>query len=218
MITALLVSNSSSLHAYRSSSRIREMALARVEASSADIATRQALNCVNQSGCPKCMIHRLAWGLHMPNTDHARPFSIRVFVPGGNPDGLRVIEESNWTGLGVVFPRSEFPEVKSRAEFQRTGIYILVGPPDDGDLPVIYIGQGDPVRARLESHYANKDFWTWSAFFVTKDDSLNKAHIGHLESQLLALARDAKRAKLYNSNAPNPSPLSEAESARPVRG
>ena len=28
-----------------------------------------------------------------------RPFSIRIFLPGGDPDGLRVVEKSNWTGV-----------------------------------------------------------------------------------------------------------------------
>lgn len=27
-----------------------------------------------------------------------RPFSIRIFVPDGDPDGLRMVEKSNWTG------------------------------------------------------------------------------------------------------------------------
>jgi len=142
-----------------------------------------------------------------------KPYSIRVFVPGGRPDGLRVIEKSNWTGLGIVFPRSEYADVKGRDEFGRTGVYILVGPADEGDLPTIYVGQGDPVKARLDSHYATKDFWTWAVFFVTKDNSLNKAHIGHLEARLLQLAKGAKRSQLDNSNTPDPSPLSEAESA-----
>jgi len=35
----------------------------------------------------------------------ARPFSIRIFVPGGDPDGLRIVEKSNWTGVGVAFNR-----------------------------------------------------------------------------------------------------------------
>ena len=30
----------------------------------------------------------------------AHPFSIRIFVPGGEPVGLRIVEKSNWTGVG----------------------------------------------------------------------------------------------------------------------
>ncbi|OED37901.1 hypothetical protein AB833_21730 [Chromatiales bacterium (ex Bugula neritina AB1)] len=36
-------------------------------------------------------------------TNQNRPFSIRLFVPDGDPDGLRMVERSNWTGVGVVF-------------------------------------------------------------------------------------------------------------------
>ena len=33
-------------------------------------------------------------------------FSVRIFVPSGDPEGTRVIEKSNWTGQGLIFPRS----------------------------------------------------------------------------------------------------------------
>lgn len=142
-----------------------------------------------------------------------RPFSIRIFLPDGTPDGVRVIEKSNWTGTGLVFPRSLFTQAKQRQEATRTGVYVLVGHEDEADLPTIYVGQGDPVRNRLEQHFAQKEFWTWAVFFVTRDDSLNKAHIGYLESKLIRLAMEAKRAKLDNQNLPQPSPLSEADTA-----
>ena len=147
------------------------------------------------------------------NSSNTRPFSIRIFLPDGEPDGVRVIEKSNWTGTGLVVPRSLFKESKKRDEFSRTGVYVLVGTDNETELPTIYIGQGDPVRTRLENHFSNKDFWTWSVFFVTRDDSLNKAHIGYLESALLSLAAEAKRSKRDNNNIPQPSPLSEADTA-----
>ncbi len=42
---------------------------------------------------------------------------------------------------------------------------------------MLYIGEDDPVRPRLESHYAHKDFWTWAVFFVAGQAQLNKAHV-----------------------------------------
>ena len=142
-----------------------------------------------------------------------KPFSIRIFLPDGTPEGVKVIEKSNWTGIGLVVPRSLLAEAKKRNEFARTGVYLLVGQSDDSDLPTIYIGQGDPVRDRLDSHIAKKEFWTYVAFFVTRDDSLNKAHIGFLEAELIRRAKDAKRAKLDNQNTPQPSSLTEADTA-----
>ena len=35
----------------------------------------------------------------------AEPFTIRIFVPDGDPEGVRLIDRMNWTGLGVVFRR-----------------------------------------------------------------------------------------------------------------
>lgn len=32
----------------------------------------------------------------------SKPYSLRIFVPGGDPDGLRTIEKSNWNGCGIV--------------------------------------------------------------------------------------------------------------------
>jgi hypothetical protein len=142
-----------------------------------------------------------------------RPFSIRIFVPDGDPDGLRMVEKSNWTGIGVVFKRTGYKQVVGRPEFDRTGIYVLVGFSEDSALPTLYIGEGDPVKERLNQHYSKKDFWDWAVFFVTKDSSLNKAHVKHLESRLLELAKTAKQCKLDNTGSSLPPTLSEAERA-----
>jgi hypothetical protein len=34
-----------------------------------------------------------------------KPYSIKIFLPGGDPDGLRTIEKSNWSGAGIVLGR-----------------------------------------------------------------------------------------------------------------
>lgn len=142
-----------------------------------------------------------------------QPFSIRIFVSDGNPEGLRLVDRSNWTGRAVVFPRVLLPDVKSREEFESTGVYLLVGPDPAGDKSLLHIGEGDPVRPRLESHYAKKDFWTWTVFFVSKDVSLNKAHVQYLESRLIQLAAEAKRVSLENQTVPQPPTLSEPDMA-----
>src|ERR1700758_3503977 len=55
------------------------------------------------------------------------PFTIRIFVPDGDPEGVRIIDRMNWTGHGIVFPREKWPTTKQRPEFSRTGLYILQG-------------------------------------------------------------------------------------------
>jgi hypothetical protein len=144
---------------------------------------------------------------------HQRPFFIRVLVPNGDPDGLRIVEKSNWPGVGVVFNRTNYKEVVTRTEFDKTGVYVLVGTSEGSVLPTIYLGEGDPVKSRLNQHYGKKDFWDWAVFFVAKDDSLNKAHVQHLESELLRLAKEAKQCKLDNGQGAEAPTLSEAELA-----
>lgn len=142
-----------------------------------------------------------------------RPFSIKIFVPDGNPDGLRIIEKSNWTGVGLFFNRSVFAEARKRPEFDRTGVYILVGNSADSSLPMVYIGEAETVGERLKEHYSKKDFWDWAIFFTSKDTSLNKAHVRYLESRLIELAAKAKQCKLDNGNDSSRPNLTEADQA-----
>ena len=142
------------------------------------------------------------------------PFSLRIFVADGDPDGLRIVDKSNWIGKALVFPRALLPQVKARPELAQTGVYLLLGPRPDGEGDMLYVGEGDPIRPRLESHYAQKDFWTRAiGFTTTTAGQLNKAHVQFLESRLIALARAAKRMPLDNANQPAEPTLSEADRA-----
>ena len=143
-----------------------------------------------------------------------QPFSLRIFVADGDPDGLRIVDKSNWIGKALVFPRALLPQVKARPELAQTGVYLLLGPRPDGEGDMLYVGEGDPIRPRLESHYAQKDFWTRAiGFTTTTAGQLNKAHVQFLESRLIALARAAKRMPLDNANQPAEPSLSEADRA-----
>ena len=73
------------------------------------------------------------------------PFSLRIFVADGDPDGLRVVERSNWIGKALMFPRALLPHVKQRDELSQTGVYLLLGPREDGDGEMLYVGEGDPI-------------------------------------------------------------------------
>lgn len=140
------------------------------------------------------------------------PFTIRIFVPDGDPEGVRIIDRMNWTGLGIVFPREKWQTTKERTEFSRAGVYILVGYRGEGDeLPTVYIGEGDVIRNRIESHFQNKDFWTRAIVFTASNNSLNKAHVKWLEYALVNRATKAKQSILDNSTEPQEPGLSEAE-------
>lgn len=127
-----------------------------------------------------------------------RPFALRLFVPSGLPEGMRIVEKSNWSGIGFVIPRSQLKEFTQRPEAGRPGVYVLTGPdPEDGSARLAYIGEADPLGRRLEQHQA-KEFWTTAYAFTSKDGYLNKAHAQHLEARLITLAQAAKRCRLEN--------------------
>lgn len=144
-----------------------------------------------------------------------KPFKIQILVADGRPDGLRLVEKSNWIGLGIVCPRGRYSWAKkARDEFSRSGVYLLVG--QDGDpLPKLYVGESEEVKTRLDRHYEDedKDFWQLAIVFTTKGTPLNKAEIKYLEASLLKLARRYGRSKLQNTNKPLLPGLSEADRA-----
>lgn len=141
-------------------------------------------------------------------------YTIRFFVADGDPEGLRVIDQMNWTGTGIVFPRPLWSRVRTRREFERAGVYILVGySEEDEDLPRVYVGEGDGIRARIDKHDQSKDFWTWCICFTSTSAALNKAHVQWLEYSLVKLALASGQCTLDNGNAPQAPALSEHEEA-----
>jgi len=143
------------------------------------------------------------------------PFTLTIFVADGDPDGLQIVERTNWNGKAVVvvFPRATYADVRKRDEFAQTGVYLLLGHDEDSDEDMLYVGEGDLVRDRFNQHIANKDFWTRAVFFVAGPGHLNKAHVKYLEHRLVDLGNKAKRCKMDNGTAPSAPRLSESDEA-----
>lgn len=143
-----------------------------------------------------------------------RGVSIRLFLVDGTPEGLRIVDRSNWSGRAVMCSRTQYPDVRKRDEFLRPGVYLLFGPSSEGSgRQTIYIGQADIAQERLDSHLRTKDFWTHLILFSSKDANLNKAHVQYLEARLIEFANTAKRVDVENGNAPRLPSLSEADRA-----
>lgn len=120
------------------------------------------------------------------------PFSLRIFVADGDPDGLRIVDWSNRIDKALVLPRVLLPQVKARPELGQTGVYLLLGPRLDSEAHMLYVGDGDSIRPRLKRHYAQKDFWTHAIGFTTTAASVLITHeSGKLDkpypNQLLAI-------------------------------
>jgi predicted GIY-YIG superfamily endonuclease len=140
-----------------------------------------------------------------------RGASIRIYLADGSPDGLRLVEKANWTGLVLASSRAQWASVKERGELARAGIYVLIGDvAGEAGQPQIYVGEAEDLRKRIHQHQS-KDFWTRLVVLTSKDQSLNKAHVRYLEARLLQLAAEAKQAQLENGTAPPLPYLAEAD-------
>lgn len=143
----------------------------------------------------------------------AKPFSLQIFLPFGEPAGLRIIDRANWTGQGIAFPRGRVKQALAAEELERTGVYILWNRDEALPAPQAYVGQGERVSERIRSHEREKDFWTDAVAFTTKDDSLNRAHVLYLESRLVQIAAGAGRCALENGNTPTLPTIGQAATA-----
>ena len=143
-------------------------------------------------------------------------YSVRIFVPSGSPDGLRIIEKSNWAGIGFAFPRIPIAirEALGRPEMQKPGVYILWGEGEDEHRPPqAYVGMTDSLSKRLHQHTGDENReWARAVAFTSKDGYFNVAHARYVESRLVSLA-DSRRCDLKNSQSPNEPNLSESDIA-----
>lgn len=141
--------------------------------------------------------------------------SIRIFLPDGDPEGVRIVTRSHWTGSAIVCSRSQYGKIRlDRPELARPGVYLLAGPANSPSYEArIYVGEGDLLRDRIDQHDRSKDFWTRVVAFSSSDGALNKALIKYIESRLARLAADAGRVELENGNVPPQPVLSEADLA-----
>ncbi len=140
----------------------------------------------------------------------SRGQSLELFFVDGTPEGILTAQIFNWTGHVLVTPRIRLAEALKRDEAGFTGVYILLGDSDDGNLVRAYIGESDDVATRIRNHDANRDWWTQAILITSAANSLNKAHVRYLESRLIEEAHRAGRMKLENGNTPPRPSLSEA--------
>jgi len=139
-----------------------------------------------------------------------QPFSITLFATTGDPEGIRHVDKSNWSGYGIVFTKELFQLLKQEPGFSQAGVYILVG---NAAEETIYIGEADPVGDRLKNHVSNKEGWTWGVYFFDRYHKIGKTEVQFLESALVALAKKHDRAILLNKNSPTAPTMAPAAKA-----
>lgn len=128
------------------------------------------------------------------------PKTIQIFLPGGDPRGIRVAEITTRIVQVIEVPRSLLQEFLKTPESNQVALYFLFGEAEDGGEPKVYIGQTGDLRARLTTHNKDKDFWNRALVLISKTNSLTQTHALFLEWYCLQAARQAGRYADENGN------------------
>jgi hypothetical protein len=129
-----------------------------------------------------------------------RPQTIQIFLPSGEPQGIRIAEITTRILQVIEVPRSRIGEFAAMPESTQVSLYFLIGQSDETDEPRVYIGQTGDLRARLANHNKEKDFWERALVVISKTNSLTQTHGVFLEWYCLDACRKADRYSDENAN------------------
>lgn len=69
------------------------------------------------------------------------PKTIQIFLPGGDPQGIRVAEITTRIVQVIEVPRSLLPEFLKMPESGQVALYFLIGESEDVEERRVYVGQ-----------------------------------------------------------------------------
>ena len=130
----------------------------------------------------------------------SRPQTIQIFLPAGDPRGMRVAEITTRIVRVIEVPRSQLADFLKMPEAQQVGVYFLMGDMSEAGLPRAYIGQSGNVGSRLAQHNQSKDFWNRAMVIISITNSLTQTHALFLEWFAIQQATKAGRYSLENGN------------------
>lgn len=129
------------------------------------------------------------------------PKTIQIFLPGGDPQGIRVAEITTRIVQVIEVPRSLLlQDFLKMPESAQVAVYFLFGESEDGAEQKVYIGQTGDLRARLAQHNKEKEFWERALVLISRTNSLTQTHALFLEWYCLQVARSAGRYTDENGN------------------
>ena len=134
---------------------------------------------------------------------NAQAKTIQIFLPTGEPRSIRVAEITTRIVQAVLIPRSNLSDAKPRAELDQVAVYMLFGESEVKAKPIVYVGQTEDVRTRLDTHNANKEFWQVAVLGISKTQSFTQAHIRYLEWLCIQKAKEAGRFSVENGQSPS---------------
>jgi predicted GIY-YIG superfamily endonuclease len=129
-----------------------------------------------------------------------RPQTIQIFLPGGDPRGIRIAEITTRIVQVIEVPRTLLGAFLQMPESDQVAVYFLFGQSDDGTDQKVYIGQTGDLRKRLAKHNKEKEFWQRALVLISRTNSLTQTHALFLEWRCIQEARSAGRYTADNGN------------------
>ena len=128
-----------------------------------------------------------------------RPRTIQIFLPTGDPSGIRIAEQTTSIMRLIEVPRCHVLAFAEMEEAKQVGLYFLVSCDGKDEL---YIGQSGEVGKRLlQHHQQGKKEWTRALVLISLTQNLTQTHALYLESLSIDKAKAAQRYDVTNSNA-----------------
>lgn len=132
----------------------------------------------------------------------ARAQTIQIFLPNGDPRGIRIAELTTRIMQVIEVPRANLSEFLKTPEATQVAVYFLVAAPGADEVdPKLYVGQTSDLKMRLPNHNATKEFWERALVLISRTQSLTQTHALFLEWMSIQEARKAGRYILQNGNA-----------------
>jgi hypothetical protein len=128
--------------------------------------------------------------------------TIQIYLPDGNPRGVKIAEITSRTVQVILIPRAQLDFACSRRELENVGIYFLVGDPNEGEKPLVYVGEAEECGFRLKQHNKGKDFWSVALAVVSKTQYFTKTHVKYMEWYCHEEVKRAGRYQLDNPTVP----------------
>ncbi len=128
------------------------------------------------------------------------PKTIQIFLPQGDPRGIRVAEITTRIVQVIEVPRSLLRDFLAMPESGQVALYFLFGSDEADSKQNVYIGQTGDLQTRLKSHNKEKEFWERALVLISLTNSLTQTHALFLEWLCIQKAREAGRYADENNN------------------
>lgn len=128
------------------------------------------------------------------------PKKIEIFLPSGDPQGIRVAHITTLTVKVIDVPKDLLTAFLEMEDSRGVAVYFLLGAPDETDRPHVYIGQTSDLRKRLASHSRSKAFWQRAFVLSSKTGLMTETHALFLEWHCLQVAAQVGRFSSRNGN------------------